>query len=395
MISLILYGRNDSHGYNLHKRAAISLNAMAEVLHGADDEIIFVDYNTPDDLPTFPEAIQDTLSAVTKARLRVLRVRPKHHRQFEAKTHLVALEPIARNVALRRSNPNNRWVLSTNTDMVFVPANPSESLSDIAAGLPDGYYHLPRFEIPECLWEGFDRADGQGIIKAVREFGPRFHLREIVHSHHDNLYDAPGDFQLALRSDLFEIHGFHEEMLIGWHVDANLARRFKFKRGQVQSALKHLTGYHCDHTRQATAYHGHDRKENDSVRFVSNVQAAVIPAQAETWGLADETIEEIDLRRGVTVRYFDALKTSLPAGSDAFYESRYTPDSYNDLRYAAEHVVPYVVDLLSCSPPDITVGYAGVRPDTFRLLRGALASLDPTMRIVTPTTCAWVPSRDQ
>ena len=28
MFSVILYGRNDSHGYNLHKRAAISLSLI-------------------------------------------------------------------------------------------------------------------------------------------------------------------------------------------------------------------------------------------------------------------------------------------------------------------------------------------------------------------------------
>ena len=33
---------------------------------GDDDEIIFVDYNTPDDFPTFPEAIQDTLTERAK-----------------------------------------------------------------------------------------------------------------------------------------------------------------------------------------------------------------------------------------------------------------------------------------------------------------------------------------
>ena len=32
MFSVIIYGRNDSHGYNLHKRAAISLNELAEVM---------------------------------------------------------------------------------------------------------------------------------------------------------------------------------------------------------------------------------------------------------------------------------------------------------------------------------------------------------------------------
>jgi len=76
MISVILYGRNDSHGYNLHKRAAISLNCIAEMLSDADDEILFVDYNTPNDLPTFIEAIYDTLTPKAKSRLRVFRVRP-------------------------------------------------------------------------------------------------------------------------------------------------------------------------------------------------------------------------------------------------------------------------------------------------------------------------------
>ncbi|HUJ77040.1 MAG TPA: hypothetical protein VL359_19395, partial [bacterium] len=61
MLSVILYGRNDSHGYNLHKRAALSFNCIAEVLTHPGDEILFVDYNTPLDMPTFPEAIADTL----------------------------------------------------------------------------------------------------------------------------------------------------------------------------------------------------------------------------------------------------------------------------------------------------------------------------------------------
>ena len=40
MFSVILYGRNDTHGYNLHKRAAISFNALAEVMSDPDDEIL-------------------------------------------------------------------------------------------------------------------------------------------------------------------------------------------------------------------------------------------------------------------------------------------------------------------------------------------------------------------
>src|SRR5215467_9423130 len=142
MISIVLYGRNDNYGYNLHKRAALSLNCMAEVLSHADDEILFVDYNTPDDFPTFPEAIADTLTAKAKKHLRILRVRPEVHARFAKRTHLSALEPVARNVAVRRSNPANRWILSTNTDMIFVPRK-GQSLSEVARDLPNAHYGIP------------------------------------------------------------------------------------------------------------------------------------------------------------------------------------------------------------------------------------------------------------
>jgi hypothetical protein len=46
-LSVVLYGRNDGHGYNLARRAALSLNAFAHVL-SEGDEILFADCNTPD-----------------------------------------------------------------------------------------------------------------------------------------------------------------------------------------------------------------------------------------------------------------------------------------------------------------------------------------------------------
>src|SRR5260370_18479376 len=78
MFSIILYGRNASHGYNLHKRAAIGVNAPAEGMSDSNDEILFVDDNTPNDHPTFPEAIHDTLTDQAKSVMRILRVRPQH-----------------------------------------------------------------------------------------------------------------------------------------------------------------------------------------------------------------------------------------------------------------------------------------------------------------------------
>src|SRR5262249_46522361 len=161
-----------------------SLNCIAEMLSDRDDEMIFVDYNTPDDLPTFIEAIYDTLTERARRRLRVLRVRAGvHDRLYRGRTHLAALEPICRNIAVRRCNPDNRWILSTNTDMVFVPRDGVSDLAGIARELPDGHYVLPRFELPEPLWESFSRQDPVAIMKACEELGRALHLNEVSVSH--------------------------------------------------------------------------------------------------------------------------------------------------------------------------------------------------------------------
>ena len=62
MISVIVYGRNDGRGYEMSKRVALSLNAMAAVIDAGSSEIIFADYNTEDHLPTLPELIRDSLT---------------------------------------------------------------------------------------------------------------------------------------------------------------------------------------------------------------------------------------------------------------------------------------------------------------------------------------------
>ena len=183
MISVVVYGRNDAHGYNLHRRAALSLNCLAEILTDPDDEIVFVDYNTPDELPTLVKAFSDTLTDRCLELLRVLRVRPAvHAERFAARTHLNVVEPVARNAAARRANPANRWLLSTNTDMVFVPLE-GASLSEICRDLPDGFYGLPRFELPEWLWEELPRADPTTALDIVARLGPGLRLNEPTVSH--------------------------------------------------------------------------------------------------------------------------------------------------------------------------------------------------------------------
>lgn len=390
MFSVILYGRNDSHGYNLHKRAAISFNAIAEVMSDPGDEILFVDYNTPDDHPTFPEAIHDTLTDKAKRVLRVFRVRPEQHVHLKSRTHLVALEAQSRNIALRRSNPKNRWVLYTNTDMLLVPRSVDESLSEIFGDLPDGFYQIPRFELPEMLWEAaFDRKDAAGNLAKLRDWAVRFHLNQVVHNFMPMKYDALGDFQAALREDMFSIHGFDEDMLLGWHCDSNLAARLALLRGRVDTLIDKVFGYHCDHTRVAAANNkGRQTKMNDQERFIWDVSSPYLPAQAKTWGWPDLKIEEIRLDRDTSYERFAAgLSAAMEPATEPYRTTSLDWHLYSDLSYDMLHTLPFVCDQVLTYPRSTAVMLVATRPELVSRFATAWHAMGFTGPILIPSEC--------
>jgi hypothetical protein len=395
MFSVIVYGRNDTHGYNLHKRAAISFNAIAEVMSDPDDEILFVDYNTPDDHPTFPEAIHDTLTDKCKKHMRVFRVRPEHHAPLKGKTHLVALEAQSRNLALRRSNPNNRWILYTNTDMLLVPRDERQSLSDVLGELPDGFYQTPRFELPEMLWEAaFDRRDPAGNLAKLRDWSRRFHLNQVVHNLMPMKYDALGDFQAVLRDDMFAVHGFDETMILGWHCDSNLAARLALYRGRVDTLIDKVFGYHCDHTRVAAANNkGRKTKMNDQDRYIWNVATPYLPEQAENWGWPDTEIEEIKLDRDTPYeRYVAGLDKALEPTPNTIAQTSVDWHLFNDLTYDVPHTLPFVCDQVLTYPKNSTLMVVGTRPEFLTRFLAAWQGMGFTGPILVPRECANLPA---
>ena len=374
MISVIVYGRNDAHGYNLHRRAALSLNCIAEVLTDPDDEIVFVDYNTPDELPTFVEALADTLTDRCLDLLRVFRVPAAIHAQrFAERTHLPAIEPIARNAGVRRANPSNRWLLSTNTDMIFLPQS-DQSLSAICGELADGFYGLPRYELPEWLWERLPRSEPGRAMAEIGRLGPGLRLDEPTVSNEWIRFDAPGDFQLILRDDFLTIDGLDEEMLLGYHVDSNLSRRMLFQRGSIESLGERLAGYHCNHNREPTVYHGRAVVGNDLERFVVAVEQPGLPSQRESWGLADVALEEVALGERSGPQLASALVAAIPkrAGPRTPSDAARVPF---ELTYDSGHVLPFIADSLAVSPHEAVTGYMGANPVLEQMLATVLERL--------------------
>ena len=259
--------------------------------------------------------------------------------------------------------------------MIFVPQSRS-SLSKIVRGLAAGFYHAPRIEIPEMLWESFDRRAPADVIKTVRQWGNSLHLNEIVLGSNYILYDGPGDFQLILRSDLFENHGFHEGMLLGWHVDSNIAKRMYIKYSKVGDLGNKVYGYHCDHTRQITPMHSHTRLQNDWRVFCDAVEKSDLPEQADTWGLANDLIEEVRLASDPGRAYVKVLRDTVGDPLSVAPIVEYTGETYNKVDYDPRHLLPFLADMFASMPRTTNVGWYGAKDQTLRLFAGIWQQLN-------------------
>jgi len=366
MISIVIPGRNDNFGYNLHKRYAISLNCFAANMRDADDEIIFVDYNTPNHLPTLPEAIADTLTKEARARLRVLRVRPSVLETVGPLEISGIQMVIAYNVGFRRSNPNNRWVLATTSDHIVASRDPEGSIPDILSRLPDGFYSLPRYEVPQLLWEEFDRTRPHEILRSLQSAAELMHLREGIFDRAPVEIDNCGDFQLMLRQDLFAISGLDERMITGWqHSDANLHARLCLLRGLDAAMDGALDLYHCSHQRSVSTTQTRVRIEHDWDYFVSGLQTPYLPFQKESWGLASAPVEEIRLEKGPALAQGVATaigkKQALPMRTMKHL-------SFDAATLPVGHVLPHIADQLASYQSGATVGYIGANRDMVKAL---------------------------
>lgn len=361
MLTIILYGKNDSHGYNYHKRLAISLNCIAETLTSEHDEIIFVDDGSPFDFPTVIEAVLDTLTEKAKKRLKIFRARDRHSSRPR--------ESLSRNIGIRHSNPQNRWILSTNIDMIFLPIDPKDSLSSIVENLPEGFYQLPRLEIPENFWERhFDRKDPKKNLDLLREKGEELSLDTIVRRPNYLGFDNPGDFQLMPREVIFEMGGFDEEMTRGWHVDSNLAKRMSiyFKDNPLSLETK-LLGYHCNHTRQMTIGHTQNATENDWNFFVKDVSTPFLSKQKFTWGRISN--EQIFLSQENLFFSYPSKKRS--------HDILLDQNRFNTLTYCTETIVPHLLDHFHHLPKGANIGYIGHNQSLINFLKKHFSAVEP------------------
>ncbi|WP_298308803.1 hypothetical protein [uncultured Erythrobacter sp.] len=361
MISAIVYGRNDNYSYALDRRTALGLNQLALQLEQGRDEIIFVDYNSDNDVPTHPEALADTLTSKAVELIRVIRVRPDIHASLTTPGPPVR-EAVCRNVALRRVKQSSEWVLSTNPDCLLISRS-CKTLGVLAQNLADGYYGLPRFELPRVIWEQLPRVDPVSAAKQVLSFADAFALAETVRHYLPEIgYDAPGDFQLAKTEVLGDICGFDEAMSWGWHVDSNINARLAMIYGQLtdfnEASGGDLSLFHTEHSRRISPKHASGRAEDSEQKFVKQIDQTVPEHQAKDWGFPGETFEEFPLAMPPAKRVIHDLVRSSERPEPVSYT--YGPETFGALPNAPdEHIAAFLIDQFAFEAPGTKVACIG------------------------------------
>ena len=274
---------------------------------------------------------------------------------------------------MRRANPSNRWLLSTNTDMIFIPQS-GRSLSEICAELSDGFYGLPGRASRSGCGNGCPGAIRFGRWPRSERLGPGLRLDEPTVSNEWIRFDAPGDFQLILREDFLAIDGLDEEMLLGYHVDSNPEQADALHRGSSR-ALGRASRLPLQPQPRAHRLprYGQGRERSRSVRRQGRSGGAAVatrylgPSRRRARGGAGPGgIRRTGLggRRG----RFDSRESR---ASNTFDAARVP----FELTYDSGHVLPFVADSLAVSPSDATIGYLGANPVLERMLASAVERL--------------------
>jgi hypothetical protein len=332
-----------------------------------------------------PESIWDTLTDKALSLIKVIRVSRDLHEKCKADSPLPILENVSRNAAIARSNPQNHWILSTNPDVLLVLASPWRNLAELLKDLPDSFYEMPRFDIPESVWSSLCRTDAKTNMAAARDWlssheaavpetVPDWRFQKYL------LFDAPGDFQLAPRNYFFRLRGFDESMNKYLHSDSNLAKRmWLLNGGRTDHLLGKLWVLHQDH------YLSGEWAKNIGTIVHNDLHKKVllqeeIEANDENWGLKGVQLPVFLLCHKVQTQRIAMSDSSGSANGDLALTRE--PDWGIQPVHRLAHYDPAIITLylrenLQLTPSESLVTYIGQSPATLECIRRIWEDMSP------------------
>jgi len=272
-ISVVLMGRNDNYGDNLHHRAIHSLvNFITNY-----DEVIYVDWKSPNEISLIQD-IKHYLPQTQKLKIFEVTKNDIIHNNPEYIDYSI-VEVLGRNIGIRRAS--NDWILVSNIDII-TPRIEIESYSK------NILYTSARKNIPE---------------ETHLKFNMTQILNDYLEENHNNFETMPdsvvngvavwdpgdvwslvvgcGDCQFAHKDVWYGIKGFEEEAGGRCYADSNIMKKAALNY-KIEKCFHPL--YHLNHNNNKIKIEGEILPINDRYHFVNNFTKTT---NSENWGWAN------------------------------------------------------------------------------------------------------------
>jgi len=282
-IGAVVISRRDGYGGDQEAKLLYVLTSLIHAL----DQVIFVDWNSPNDEPLF-EKILSQLPQTGK--LRCITVTQAMHVEL-TKGDLEAqkcVEVLARNIGIRRLTTD--WIISTNAD-VMVLDRPS---------IEDGILSEKVFH---CIARRESKFSDYGPFlsnaKALRVW--LRHCFSVFSQHRSgsplgpsdpwSLITCPGDFQLAHHDLWWSIRGFEESLIKRGFTDSNVQKKAVLAGYQLE-LVREIPVFHFEHYPDTGSCGGGVGAWNDQRASLQDFTQTTNP---ETWGFSDREFPTIQI----------------------------------------------------------------------------------------------------
>jgi hypothetical protein len=233
----LLYVRND--GYKEDERVVVCLSSMLDTF----DEVILLDWNSPEDKGPLLYDIQDKLPKTGRLKHYIIPPYAANALTYEDPNAQVCTQVISTNLMLRRCDAD--WIVATTIDIIA--PQKEKFINFINNASKDTFYTLSRrdFEIKDLQEYGFNKwKEYRDHLDLTSE--PRYFPAKVCPSDEYSLINCCGDFQLAHRNVWNSIKGFEERMIYACFQDTNVQKKAVLNGFNLE-AIYDLPLYHMSH----------------------------------------------------------------------------------------------------------------------------------------------------
>jgi hypothetical protein len=249
------------------------------------DEVILLDWNSPEDKKPLLWEIKDRLPQTGKLKHYIIPPSAANALTYEDQDAQVCTQVISTNLMLRRCDAD--WIVATTIDIL---APKREKLLEFLSNAdPKTFYTVSRrdFEINDLEQFGFDKwKEYRDHLDTVSQ--PRYFPAKVTPNDNYSIINCCGDFQMAHKSVWEGIKGYEEEMIYACFQDTNIQKK-SVVYGYGLQAIYDLPLYHMSHKGMGNDGSSPSKqKYNDALVWVEWFKET---NNTENWGYKNIEIE--------------------------------------------------------------------------------------------------------